>query len=372
MRRNRPARKTKPARVIQKSGRKPILPLHCPIVGVPFEEALKITPLLDDLHAASMSLAVGKFAGAVPIATQTIVARILKGKDLVDYSKKGKHLLEAGKAVKMASKGEELAKLVGKNGTIIENARIVKTAKATAKFANVTGMVFSAAQMLAAIETARQLEVIGKDVKFLRDARFISQMSELERIYRSAKELLCGELDDGAKRRLHEIAHDLFRLRAEWRRELLRDIESIENVSAGPIESGYFWTEKVQHGYDDEKLKKLTKAGHDVHLIHFTVILQMALSFSAGKGREFLTATLPDEVKDWTAVRAKVAERAEFIRESSRKAGLTAQPTLDYFDYLAAQYEAFVLGAANLEAQSPTTKLMQLSPKAKTAKRKRS
>ncbi len=324
-----------------------------PFVIVPFNEALQITPLLDELHRDaehSLKRTLASQTGAkISLIAQTVRRAATRGTFLSEHTSSAAKLLKSGKATFMGSKtGGNLANIVSKSsGKIVGNAKLAKGAQAVSKLADITLAVITVAHVISGIDTARKLEAIGKDVRFLRDARRISQLSRLEAIYRYAKEILAEPLDDYARRDLHRLCLNLFELRAEWRRELLRELENVKDEEAGFWDFLTLRKESVQLSYDQKKADALRRLRAELDLMHCSIVIQMALAFAATKHEVFLTVSLPDEMREWSAMREKMAEKANFIREASEKHGVTARPVMDFIDALTSQYGNLVSGLEN-------------------------
>jgi hypothetical protein len=312
-----------------------------PLSLLPFEEALQITPLLDDLQKAAQATLVSElaqFPGDISSAAlQAVSLQMTWGTHAAEFTKETEALLRSGKLTLTKAKDGAKTFLTARNRSgFVEKARLAKGAGAAAKLANVVAIAVNVCHVVSGIDTARKVERITKDVQFLREARQVSQLSRLEAIYRHAKELLSGPVGEYERHRLHELTMSLFELRAEWRRELVLNLNNVQNDEAG------WWgvTSRAsrQRSLDEEKRKIISRGEIEIHLMDFSIALQMALAFAAGRHEAFLFVSMPDELRDWERVGKLLHEKAGYIKDSSVKLGVSAAPLLNHFDSIVDRY----------------------------------
>jgi hypothetical protein len=317
--------------------------LQRPLVHLPFDEALQITPLLDDLQKAAQSSLVSElaqFPGDIgSAALQAASLGMNWGTRAAEFTKETESLLRSGKLVLTESKDGMKTFLSAKNGGgFVENAKLAKGAGAAAKLANVVAIAVNICHVVSGIDTARKVERISKDVQFLREARRVTQLSRLEAIYRHAKELLSGPVGDHERHRLHDLTMSLFELRAEWRRELMLNLDNVKNDEAGWW--GLTSKQHRQRGLDEEKKKVISRGEVEIQLMDFSIVLQMALSFAAGRHEPFLFVSMPDELRDWERIGELLHAKAGYIKDSSAKQGVTVAPLLNHFDSIVQRFQA--------------------------------
>ena len=312
-----------------------------PLALLPFEEALQITPLLDDLQKAAQATLVSELA-QFPVdinsaALQAVSLRMNLGTYAAEFTKETAALLRSSKLSLTDAKHGAKTFLSARNGSgFVENATLAKGAGAAAKLANVVAIAVNVCHMVSGIDTARKVERISKDVQFLREARRVTQLSRLEAIYRHAKELLSGPVGDYERHRLHDLTMSLFELRAEWRRELILNLDNVKNDEAGWF--GLTSRANRQRGLDEEKRKVISRGEIEIQLMDFSIVLQMALAFAAGKHEAFLFVSMPDELRDWDRVGKLLHGKAGYIKDSSVKHGVSVAPLLNHFDSIVHRY----------------------------------
>src|SRR5205814_2660418 len=167
------------------------------------------------------------------IATSNAVRFVQQtGEYVVEFSDRGKQLLQVGKATLMRSKetGRMVPTLLDVNGKIIENAREVGKLKAVAgKMASLTSFVVGAAHIISGADVAKTVGEVRKDVKFLIEGRRNEHMAEFEAIFRTAKRRLGEAVSDANIAELRALMHKLAILRATWRRDLETKLKNIKD-----------------------------------------------------------------------------------------------------------------------------------------------
>jgi hypothetical protein len=353
----------------------PETPTVRPLALLPFDEALQIVPLLDDLQKAAQATLVselaqfpGDFGSA---AFQAASLGMNWGTHAAKFTQETEALLSSGNLILNRTKDGADTLLSAKKGSLfVENAKLAKGAGAAAKLANVMAIAVNICHVVSGIDTARKVERISKDVQFLREARRVTQLSRLEAIYRHAKELLSEPLGEYEKRRLYELTMSLFELRAEWRRELMLNLDNVKNDEAGWW--GLTTRKHRQRGLDEEKSKAISRGEIEIQLMDFSIVLQMALAFAAGKHEAFLFVSMPDELRDWERLGKLLHEKAGYIKETSAKQGASVAPLLKHFDSIVRRFQEIKKHDPNalLEQAESASKKLQASPKRKTPAKK--
>lgn len=353
----------------------PDLPTVRPLALLPFDEALQIIPLLDDLQKAAQATLVSElaqFPGDLgSTALQSASLGMNWGTHAAKFSQETEALLSSGNLILNQTKNGADTLLTAKKGSLfVENAKLAKGAGAAAKLANVMAIAVNICHVVSGIDTARKVERISKDVQFLREARRVTQLSRLEAIYRHAKELLSEPLGEYEKRRLYELTMSLFELRAEWRRELMLNLDNVKNDEAGWW--GLTTRKHRQRGLDEEKSKAISRGEIEIQLMDFSIVLQMALAFAAGKHEAFLFVSMPDELRDWERLGKVLHEKAGYIKETSAKQGASVAPLLKHFDSIVYRFQEIKKHDPNalLEQAESVSQKKQASPKRKTPAKK--
>lgn len=353
----------------------PETPTVRPLALLPFDEALQIVPLLDDLQKAAQATLVSElaqFPGDIgSAALQAASVGMNWGTHAAKFTQETEALLSSGSLILNRTKDGADTLLSAKKGSLfVENAKLAKGAGAAAKLANVMAIAVNICHVVSGIDTARKVERISKDVQFLREARRVTQLSRLEAIYRHAKELLSEPLGEYEKRRLYELTMSLFELRAEWRRELMLNLDNVKNDEAGWW--GFTTRKHRQRGLDEEKSKAISRGEIEIQLMDFSIVLQMALAFAAGKHEAFLFVSMPDELRDWERLGKLLHEKAGYIKETSAKQGASVAPLLKHFDSIVRRFQEIKKHDPNalLEQAESASKKLQASPKRKTPAKK--
>lgn len=217
--------------------------------------------------------------------------------------------------------GRHLPKLVdGKTGRVLKSARVAKGAKTAAMTASAALIVLEGAHMISGHDNAQRLKKIEKDVAKLVNAQQSELKARLEAIYRYAREIAgpgSGILTDAERNEIGRLCLDLMQLRTQWREDFLFELNRIEPAKADLL------TFKKDESYKRNLQARVDQAEanlESVQWMHFTLLLQMALSAKAGRVDRFLSVTLPDEVAIWKNLSDHANKRALHI------AGKNAMP----------------------------------------------
>lgn len=201
--------------------------------------------------------------------------------------------------------GRLLPTVVDGKGRIMKQGRVVgKAGKAAKGAATAALIIVEVAHAISNHDCAKRVKKVELGVGRLLKAHESGLRSRLEAIYRHSKELLHNGLDNLSpedQRQLHGHCCDLFELRARWRDDFSFRLESIENADPHWLNKLFFWrrgkaTQEVRRRRANEVEAGLT----EVQFMHFSLMLQMALSGAAGRMQEFRGATLPEECGIWS------------------------------------------------------------------------
>ena len=248
---------------------------------------------------------------------------------MVSVSKDGQKLLQEGVAVisRTASK-QGLPVIRGvKDGRILEMMKEARGAQALGRLASLGAVVVGAAHIISGADIARRLKAVDAKIDLLLAYRKIDQMSALERIYTSARELCRGVVTTEKQWELWKMRGELRELRTRWRREMRHEIELVKDPNQGDwFRSIFGWIEPVDKGPHQEAHQKITERQPHLMLIEYSLRLDQALAVASDTVPEFET-TLQDELRGLEDLRGLLQSKADLI--SKKYPDLTVQPTLD-------------------------------------------
>lgn len=256
----------------------------------------------------------------------------------------------------------------GKTGRILQVGRVASKGRAVASIAASSALiVVEAAHMISGHDNAKRLKVVERGVDRLVHAHESELKSRLEAIYRYSKELLHRGhegLSDEDKRELHRQCRELMELRARWRDDFRHRMSKIDKADAGMGSKILWWRRKESHRKSREvKAQESLDAMEIVQMMHFSLVLQMALAGAAGKVEVFQKVTLPDESQSWWSL-------AEFGKTRVKEiAGGEAQEEFGHF--LGALDELAGFWAPEKRNRDETTEDPTLAVKPKKSAKKR-
>jgi hypothetical protein len=248
---------------------------------------------------------------------------------MVSVSKDGKKLLADGVAVISRTGSKQGLPVIRgvKDGRILEMMKEAKGAQAMTRLASLGAMVVGAAHIISGADIARRLKAVDAKIDLLLAYRKIDQMSALERIYTSARELCRGEATKEKQWELWKMRGELRELRTIWRREMRHEIELVKDPNQGDWFRKIFgWIEPVDKGPHQEAHQKITERQPHLMLIEYSLRLDQALAVASDTVTEFET-TLKDELRGLEDVRVLLKKKTDLI--SKKYPDLTVQPTLD-------------------------------------------
>ncbi len=219
----------------------------------------------------------------------------------------------------MKSAGKAMPVLVdGKTQQIITVGRAASKGRAAVSIAaNSALIVVEAAHMISGHDNAKRLKKVERSVDRLEHAHESELKSRLEATYRYCKELLHDGPDALTvhdRSNLHLKCCELMELRARWRDGFRYQVTQIDRADAGWLNKLLWWRrDEAQAKSRQQKAQDVADTLEVVQLMHFSLMLQMALAGSAGKMEAFRTVTLEEECSSWRSLAELGRRRAAEI-----------------------------------------------------------
>ena len=325
--------------------------VESPLRHVTFEQALEVQPLLDaTARAAQQSVDnavaahTGDAAGIVVNSFQVLAAN---KEIMVEFTEAGRKLKKAG-VLKLVRDGSNrlLPKLQNAKGKFVETARLSNGAAKAVRIGTAIGTIaLSAAHLVSGADLAKKLRRMEGKLDFLVAARRISQLSRLEAVFRQARELAHLPSTEATRWELHRLGRDLFELRAEWRRELVHRLETLEHVQEG----GNWFFAFFQHWGNDakshENTKQITQSEVEIRLLEVSMALHVALAQSSNTLETFLSVSLPDELTAVEQTKDLLASKRTAILQKHAESQTAVTATIEGFDATLERFRALVLPA---------------------------
>ena len=173
--------------------------------------------------------------------------------------------------------------------------------------------VVEVAHVISGYDNAQRLKSVEGIGGALLHAHRSELKSELEAIYRHSKGLMSGglnQLSEHDQRMLHDQCQTLMKLRAQWRADFKHRLAGIKSAEAGWLDTLLRRKEEGLQKDREAKARAVLDAIEIVQLMHFSLMLQMALAGAAGRMEEFREAILPDECHDWRELKEFSLKRA--------------------------------------------------------------
>jgi hypothetical protein len=219
----------------------------------------------------------------------------------------------------MKSAGKAMPVLVdGKTQQIIKIGKVASKGRAAASIAaNSALIIVEAAHMISGHDNAKRLKKVERNVERLVQAHESELKSRLNAIYRYCKELLHNgpqALTEHDRHTIHLQCREIMEIRACWQDGFRHRLMQVERADAGWLNKVLWWRhDNAKAKSRQEKAQVATDALEVVQLMHFSLMLQMALAGSAGKLEVFRTVTLEDECNSWRALASFGRQRASEI-----------------------------------------------------------
>jgi len=340
-------------------------------LALPFDDAMTPTRFLAQItHAAESQLKAdlarhGNAALGLALASAKVV--IDAGAVQVVFAKG----IPAG--AKLMKSGQELLPVLvdGTTGQTLQIGRVVKSGrKAISTAASAALIVVEAAHMISGHDNAKRLKVVERSVDRLVHAHESELKSRLEAIYRYSKELLHEgptEISPDDKREIHRQCKELIELRARWRDDFRHMIGRIDKADPGTLNRIFFWNcDSAEKESRKEKAKEAMNALEVLQLMHFSLMLQMALAGAAGRMASFRELTLPDECKAWKDLAGFARRRVYEVTGTPRQASF--RQFIEAVECLADFWTVSPKTGSSPEIADPKGRTRQGKPSPKTRK----
>jgi hypothetical protein len=216
-------KKPRSKRAVRSTETKATLPLPArtnPLLLVGYDDALQVGPLLtklgEDSHSKLIRAIAAHGGDSLALALQGASIAMHNGTFVAKFGAEATRLYKAKELHLMVdASGRHVPTLVGASGKTVQNARLLgPLAKGTRIAANLAAAAITAAHIISGIDLAKKMDRLNGKVDFLIAGRRIDQLSRLEGVYRQARELLHGGLDDDSQREIHRLGRELFEVRS--------------------------------------------------------------------------------------------------------------------------------------------------------------
>lgn len=292
-----------------------------PLKGLSFSQALSLIPLWDGIQRSSQEMVRSEFAArfgdGVVAATNAIQFIQSTGEYVIEFSQRGRQMLEIGQATLMKSKetGRMIPKLIGIDGKIIETGKEVGKLKTVmGKVASLSSMIVGAAHIISGADVAKKVGVVSRDVKFLIDARQNSQMARLESIFHAAQQILAAPLTEHAEWEIRRLMRQIAEIRATWRRDLETKLHHVNDPNSAGFFQAYF---RTQSSKDMQVVGGISEGQEDLALVEIAMVLQIALAEPIGDSAVFFEHGLPSELHLLRRTAELLEHKAKFISGQS-------------------------------------------------------
>ncbi len=279
---------------------------HSPL-ALPFEQALEPSNLLTQMKVASEHQLIDELAahGNRAFGAALAGAKVVMESGTIQVVFEGG--IPAG-AKLMKSAGKAMPVLVdGRTHQIIKFGRVASKGRAAVSIAaNSALIVVEAAHMISGHDNAKRLKKVERSVDRLVHAHESELKSRLKATYRYCKELLHDgpdALTEHDRSNLHVKCCELMELRARWQDGFRYGLTQIDRADAGWLNKVLWWRRDDANAKSrQQKAQEAVDALEVVQLMHFSLMLQMALAGSAGKLDAFRTVTLEEECSSWRSL----------------------------------------------------------------------
>jgi hypothetical protein len=348
----RPKATRKNSKALKKKEASPKLELakrEHPLLSVKYEEALQIRPLLqkmgEDAHAGLLSMVSAHGGDGLAFALQGASLAVNNGAFVAKFSAEAARLFKAGELrLLMDVSGKRLPTLVGASGKTVANARLLgPLAKGTTIAANIATAAITVAHIVSGIDLAKKMDRLNGKVDFLVAGRRIDQLSRLEGVYRHAKELLHGGLDDYSQKELHRLGRELFEIRSSWRGEISYHVSRLNKANESVNQFIAFFESFSRKGKDQKIADTVCACDTEIHLINVSIATHMALAQASGRLDAFLQVSLPDELEQITMIRELLWSRRDFIHDKHPELRANIEKSCYHLDDIVSIYRPMVM-----------------------------
>ena len=272
----------------------------------------------------------------------------------VSASKDGQALLESGgAAIARHASGKALPLIRdAKTGQWVEVMKEAKGAKAMARLGAISTALIGAAHIVSGADIAKRLKEVDAKINLLLAYRRIDEMSALERIYTSARELSSAPMSPEKSWELWRLRGELRELRIRWRRELRHQLGLIEDPnSAGWYRKMFNWIESVDRGPHSEVHGKITEGQLHISLIEYSIRLDQALAVASGTVPEF-EVTLAGELAELESLAELLKSKGDLI--SKKYPELSVESTQKGLSAIVQEYRKLLPGeSVNVRRLNP-------------------
>lgn len=253
----------------------------------------------------------------------------------VSASRKGQVLLDNGKAVfaRHGQSGRYLPVLKdARTGKIIEQLKGVPVSKALSRLGAMSSAAIGAAHIVAGADIAKRLKQVESKLNLVMAYHRIEQVSILERIYTSAKELSSGPMNREKCWELWRLRGELRELRFNWRHELQHHLNLIDD----PKDASWFKRMFARVKTSDKQIKeKITEGELQIGLSEYSMRLDNILAVASGTVNEFKDS-LAGELSELDDVANLLESKSELI--SKKYSDLSVNGTVEAMKSVVTQY----------------------------------
>jgi hypothetical protein len=320
-----------------------------PLLSVKYEEALQIRPLLqkigEDSHAGLVSVVAAHGGDGLAFALQSASIAINDGAFIAKFSAEAARLFKAGELrLLIDASGKRLPTLVGASGKTVANARLLgPLAKGTTIAANIATAAITVAHVVSGIDLAKKMDRLNGKVDFLVAGRRIDQLSLLEGVYRHAKELIHGGVDDHSQKELHRLGRELFEIRSSWRGEISYHVSRLNKAPESVNQFIAFFQSFSRKAQDQKIADTVCACDTEIHLINASLATHMALAQASGRLDTFLQVSLPDELEQIGAIRELLWSRRDFIHDKHPELRSNIEKSCYHLDDIVTIYRPMVM-----------------------------
>lgn len=293
------------------------------LTNVPFEKALTVEPLLENLKDIvlmdiNLSLA-SVFPDGANLVIQSIEFAAKSQRILFEATKHGQALLDSGKAVLSVDKSGNFLPFIrdAKTGEIIEQLHGVSCSWVS-KLVSFSAIIISAAHLISGADNARKLKRISDHTTLLVAVRMIDQMAELRSIYEDVRELFQENFCNEVRRRMKDRASDFIKLRHTWRGEIIYHLNQLDYEDSYDSKG---WIRKrftSQNSVDAKIEERITPLSAQLQLIEFTITMELLIcQYCDGNDNWLSRRRLKEEVESIAEVKSLVVEKSRLIKKES-------------------------------------------------------
>lgn len=255
-------------------------------------------------------------------------------------SRKGRVLIANGTAVfsRNSTTRQLLPMLMdARSKKFIEMAKASGTAATVTRLGQAAAVVVTAAHLIAGADIARRMKRVEAQLDLLLQYRRIDQISKLERIYTSAKELCREPMSRDKCWELWRLRGELRELRCTWRHELQHHLNQIADPKEKHWLECMFTSRKTSNGKVQEKV---TEGQLHIDLIAYSLRLDHVFALVGGTIHEF-EGTLADELSEMEKLRGLLRSKVEYIKKAAPS--LEVEPTLSRMTETVTAFKALIL-----------------------------